>query len=129
MITPVVNKAKPIMETKKIGDLAQAYQISMAMHNAGSPISMMANVHCAAATENFIALEHHSVDLKWWEDLVDGIAKPIVQNGFITVPNTPGLGISLNEDAVKEHLNPEDPGYFQPTTEWDKEHAFDWIWS
>ena len=129
VIHPDLVTAGGIMETKKIGDLAQAYQISMAMHNAGSPISIMANVHCAAATENFIALEHHSVDNKWWEDLVTGIPKPIVQNGFINVPNTPGLGVSLNEDAVKEHLNPEDPGYFQPTSEWDKEHAFDWIWS
>ena len=47
------------METKKIGDYAQEYGISMALHMAGTPISTMASVHCAAATENFIALEHH----------------------------------------------------------------------
>ena len=42
----------------------------MAMHFAGSPISFLANVHCAAATENFVALKHHSMDVPWWEDLV-----------------------------------------------------------
>ena len=42
----------------------------MAMHFAGTPVSFMANVHCAAATENFIALEHHSLDVPWWESLV-----------------------------------------------------------
>ena len=46
----------------------------MAMHFAGSPVSYMANVHCAAATENFIALEHHSLDVPWWETLVDDAA-------------------------------------------------------
>jgi len=38
----------------------------------------MANVHCAAATENFLVLENHSVEVPWWGDLVDGVEKPIV---------------------------------------------------
>ena len=58
----------------------------MAMHFAGTPISFMANVHCAAATENFVALEHHSLDIPWWEDLVTGIDKPIFNKGFVKVP-------------------------------------------
>ena len=62
----------------------------MAMHFAGTPISFMANVHCAAATENFLALEHHSLDVPWWDDLVHGPEKPIVKNGFVGVPDTPG---------------------------------------
>lgn len=37
----------------------------------------MANVHCAAATRNFLALENHSLDVPWWQDLVD---KPIIKN-------------------------------------------------
>ena len=56
--------------------------VAMAMHFAGTPVSFMANVHCAAATENFIALEHHSVDVPWWEDLVTGPEKPIFRNGL-----------------------------------------------
>ena len=64
----------------------------------------MANVHCAAATENFLVLENHSVDVPWWGDLVDGVEKPIVNKGFITVPDKPGLGVTLNEEVVKQHL-------------------------
>src|SRR5690606_18571131 len=52
-----------LLETKKIGDYAQENGIAMAMHFAGSPVSCLANVHCAAATENFLVLENHSVDL------------------------------------------------------------------
>jgi L-alanine-DL-glutamate epimerase-like enolase superfamily enzyme len=81
-----------ILETKKIGDAAQELGVPMAMHFAGTPVSCMANVHCAAATENFLVLENHSVDVPWWSDLVDGVEKPIVNKGFITVPDKPGLG-------------------------------------
>ncbi len=76
-----------ILETKKIGDAIQDYGIPMAMHFAGSPVSCMANVHCAAATENFLVLENHSVEVPWWSDLVKGVEKPIVNHGFITVPS------------------------------------------
>ncbi len=116
-----------ILETKKIGDAIQSYGVPMAMHFAGSPISCMANVHCAAATENFLVLENHSVDVPWWSDLVEGVEKPIVNHGFVAVPNGPGLGVTLNDEVVKQHLL--EPGYFEPTPEWDKEHSHDRLWS
>ncbi len=66
----------------------------MAMHFAGSPVSFMANVHCAAATENFVALEHHSMDVPWWESMVTTTGGgPIVEKGFAVVPDAPGLGV------------------------------------
>jgi hypothetical protein len=50
------------------------------------------------------------------------------EEGFIPVPNGPGLGIELNEDAIKSQL--DDPGeYFAPTPEWDNERAWDRLWS
>lgn len=127
IIHPDLATAGGILETHKIGDMAQEYGVAMAMHFAGSPISCFANVHCAAATENFLVLENHSVDIPWWNDLVEGVEKPIVNHGFIAVPEKPGLGIALNDDAVKQHLR--DPGYFEPTPEWDKERSWDRLWS
>ena len=129
VVHPDLATSGGILETKKVGDFAQEHGISLALHMAGSPVAAMASVHCAAATENFIALENHSVDLGWWDDLVVGVDKPIIQNGYIPVPQGPGLGIELNEEVVKEHLRPEDPGYFEPTPEWDKEYAWDRLWS
>ena len=116
-----------ILETKKIGDAIQSYGVPMAMHFAGSPVSCMANVHCAAATENFLVLENHSVDVPWWSDLVEGVEKPIVNHGFVTVPDGPGLGVTLNDEVMKQHLL--EPGYFEPTPEWDKERSHDRLWS
>jgi L-alanine-DL-glutamate epimerase-like enolase superfamily enzyme len=99
----------------------------MAMHFAGSPVACMANVHCAAATENFLVLENHSVDIPWWSDLVEGVDKPIIRRGFIPVPDKPGLGITLNEEVIRQHL--AEPGYFEPTPQWDHERAWDRLWS
>jgi L-alanine-DL-glutamate epimerase-like enolase superfamily enzyme len=128
MIHPDLASAGGILETKRIGDYAEEKGISMALHWAGSPISLMANVHCAAATQNFIALEHHHVDDATFEDLAAGIKKPILDNGFINVPETPGLGIDLNEKAVREQLRKGEE-YFAPTPQWDNEQSWDRTWS
>lgn len=57
------------------------YGIPMAMHYAGAPIGVLASVHCAAATENFRACENHSLDVPWWQDLVESIEKLAHQQG------------------------------------------------
>jgi L-alanine-DL-glutamate epimerase-like enolase superfamily enzyme len=128
MVHPDLATAGGIMETKKIGDYAEQHGIAMAMHFAGTPVSFMANVHCAAATENFIALEHHSVDIDWWEDMVTGIEKPLHIDGFAHVPEGPGLGIELNMDVIKEHLG-RNQELFAPTDEWNRRGSNDRLWS
>jgi L-alanine-DL-glutamate epimerase-like enolase superfamily enzyme len=125
MIHPDLATSGGLLETKKIGDYAMERGIGMAMHFAGSPISFMANVHCAAATENVIALEHHSLDVPWWGDLVT--PTPVIEKGFAIVSDRPGLGVEPNEEAVRKHLR--EPGYFEPTPEWDKERSWDRLWS
>ena len=127
IIHPDLATSGGILETKKIGDAAQEYGVPMAMHFAGSPICCMANVHCAAATENFLVLENHSVDVPWWNDLVEGVEKPIVNKGYITVPDKPGLGVTLNEEVVRQHL--QEPGYFEPTPQWNAPQGNDRLWS
>ena len=127
MIHPDLASAGGILETKRIGDYAEEQGVAMALHFAGTPVSCMANVHCAAATQNFLALENHSVDVPWWDDLVSGVSKPIVQQGYIPVPVSPGLGVELEEDVVKDHLRDSD--YFEPTSDWDKRDSWDRDWS
>ena len=127
-IHPDLATSGGILETHKIGDAAMEYGVPMAMHYAGLPIGCMASVHCAAATENFLALENHSLDVPWWQDLVEGIDKPIINKGYITVPDKPGLGVTLNEDQVRQHLAPGS-GFFESTSEWDKERSWDRTWS
>jgi L-alanine-DL-glutamate epimerase-like enolase superfamily enzyme len=129
MLQPDLVTAGGILETHKIGDAIQEYGVPMVMHMAMSPVACFANVHCAAATENFLVLENHAVDRPAWGDIVDGVPKPILQKGFIPVPEGPGLGITLNEEAIKKQLT--EPGYFEPTPQWDapKVRINDRLWS
>jgi L-alanine-DL-glutamate epimerase-like enolase superfamily enzyme len=129
VIHPDLATSGGIMETKRIGDLAQEHGVSMALHMAGTPISTMASVHCAAATENFIALEHHFSTIPFWDSFIDGVPKPLIQHGYIPVPETPGLGFEINEEVIKEHLIASDKGFFEPTPEWDVAHSHDRLWS
>jgi len=131
IVHPDLASSGGLLETKRIGDYAEEFGIAMAMHQAGTPVSFMANVHCAAATQNFLSLEHHSVDIPWWEDLVkttDG--RKLIDKGYAQVPLTaPGLGIELNEDVLKQHLKPTDKSYFAPTSEWDDKRSHDRTYS
>ena len=128
IVHPDLATSGGLLETKKIGDYAEEKGVAMAMHFAGTPISFMANVHCAAATQNFMALEHHSVDLDYWEDLVKADHQ-LIEKGFAIVPEAPGLGVELNEEVAKKHLDPENDGFFEPTPEWDKIRSWDRLWS
>lgn len=131
IIHPDLVSSGGLLETKRIGDYAEEKGIAMAMHQAGTPVSFMANVHCAAATQNFLALEHHSVDVTWWESLVkttDG--RKLIDKGFAPVPLTaPGLGIELVDEEVKKHLHATDNSYFAPTKEWDEKRSHDRTYS
>ena len=120
-----------ILETKKICDMAQEAGVAMAFHMAMSPIAALAAVHCAAASENFMVLENHSVDeIGIWSQMVDGLPVPLIQDGYIQVPEGPGLGFTdVNEEVLRSHLNPKDPGYFEATHDWDAETAHDRLWS
>jgi L-alanine-DL-glutamate epimerase-like enolase superfamily enzyme len=128
MVHPDLATAGGILETKRIGDYAEEHGVPMALHFAGSPVSFMANVHCAAATQNFVALENHSVDVPWWENLVTGLDKPLMRDGFVRVPEKPGLGVELNEEVIRNHLK-EDSGYFEPTPDWNEDRSNDRLWS
>jgi L-alanine-DL-glutamate epimerase-like enolase superfamily enzyme len=130
VIHPDILSSGGILETKKIGDMAQEHGVAMALHMAESPVACMAAVHVAAATESFVALENHSVDDPRWNLLVNGLPNPIIQRGFIDVPETPGLGIaSLNDEVLAEHLDPNDPDLWSPTDAWDNEFSHDRLWS
>ncbi|MFV0413063.1 MAG: mandelate racemase/muconate lactonizing enzyme family protein, partial [Oscillospiraceae bacterium] len=130
VVHPDVLTAGGILETKKIGEFAWENGVATALHMAESPIGCMAAVHAAAAMPQILAVEFHSVDVPWWNDLVTGLPKPLVQNGFIHLPEAPGLGIEgLNEELIAQNLHPNIPGMWEPTTQWDNEWSNDRLWS
>ncbi len=125
---PDIGPCGGCLEMKKVGDLAMEHGIGMMLHNAGLPPMMMACVHTAAATENFTALEHHHVDDEWYDGLYANIQQPLVKDGYIEVPNGPGLGVEMDMEAVRRQSR-EEEGWFEPTDEWNDERSHDRLWS
>lgn len=113
IVAPDICDVGGLAEAKWIAEFADLYGVLIAPHFLGLPIAFMANVHAAAAMPlNFIAFEHHMADVPWWEDLVKGVEKPLIKDGFVRVPDTPGLGIELEEKVVRKHLA-EGETYFE----------------
>jgi L-alanine-DL-glutamate epimerase-like enolase superfamily enzyme len=131
IVHPDLATSGGILETKKIGDYAEELGVAMAIHQAGTPVSFMADVHCAAATQNFLVCEHHNIDVPWWEGLVNSTdSRQLITKGFANVPlAAPGLGIELNDEEVKKHLSRDSNGYFEPTPEWNSTRSHDRLWS
>jgi L-alanine-DL-glutamate epimerase-like enolase superfamily enzyme len=130
IIHPDLVSAGGILETKKITDYAEEVGIPAAFHTNSTPVALMANVHCAAASENFLVLEHHNADNPWWGELVKMTgSQPMITKGFANVPlDSPGLGIELNDDNVKARMR-KDSKYFDPTPEWDSiGPSYDKLW-
>lgn len=117
IIHPDLLTSGGMLETKRIADYAERHGLPTALHFAGSPIAFMANVHCAAAIPSFVALEHHGLDLPFWESLVTGLPADYMQDGYVRVPDKPGLGVDLNYEGIEANLR--FPGLFEPTDEWN----------
>jgi galactonate dehydratase len=104
VIQPDVSKTGGLLETRKIAAMAEVYSIPIAPHGVASPLGTMAAAHVAATTPNFMLLEFtHYIDKPY-----TSLTGPVnLEDGWLDVPTAPGLGIALNEDAVKERTDPE----------------------
>ncbi len=100
-LAPDVPKTGGIAETKKIADMAETYYQTLVPHNIGSPVATVATAHVGATVPNFYGVEYHAREVSWWEDLVVG--DDLIQDGTMTVPDAPGLGIELDWDVVEAH--------------------------
>jgi L-alanine-DL-glutamate epimerase-like enolase superfamily enzyme len=98
-----------IMELKWVAEYADMHGILIAPHGIGDgPIGLGALLQVSATLpQNYIAFELPNVGAEW-DGLVKGIPKNAVKDGFIEVPDKPGMGIKLNEQAVRKRLNEEE---------------------
>ena len=89
-------------QSKKVGDLAEVYQLNVAPHNYYSHLATFASASLCAVLPNVRIMETDIDDVSWKDDLVTNV--PDIKNGYMTVPTGPGWGTELNESAVREHL-------------------------
>ena len=108
VLAPDVQKLG-IWECRKLSDLADMHHVNLTWHNISGPIGTMAGVHLCAATPNVIALEWHAASVPFFDQLVKSSRGPMIEQGKIRVPDEPGLGIELDEDAAYKYRKPGEP--------------------
>jgi galactonate dehydratase len=89
-----------VLTLKKIAALAESQYILIAPHNPMSPLATAINVHFAASTPNFYILEYAAPDSGARKNV---LKEPLMVNkdGYVDIPNKPGWGMELNEEAFK----------------------------
>lgn len=98
-----VRNAGGLLEAKKIADLADLYYLPVAAVSTGTPVALLATAHWAAAVRDFLACEVAAGHGNWLDDVIvrEG---PLVRDGYLAVPDQPGLGVELNKEVVKANL-------------------------
>jgi galactonate dehydratase len=108
VIMPDLPKCGGLSEGRKIANMAEVYYIPLAPHNVCGPLGTIASCHACATVPNFLVLEWHWVDRPHWHELVEA-DPPLIQDGYISLPDGPGLGIELNEDAARRYARADRP--------------------
>ena len=97
-------------QSKKIGDLAEVFQLNVAPHNYYSHMSTYVSAALCAALPNVRIMEIDIDDVPWKDELTTAV--PDIKDGYMTVPGGPGWGIDLNEEVARAHpWNPAKSGY------------------
>lgn len=100
-IQPDISHAGGIMELKKIAAEAECRYIPFAPHNPSGPVANAATLQLAANTPNFCILEIMYSDVEWRKDITNESLE--YKDGYITIPDKPGLGIEVNEEECLKH--------------------------
>lgn len=99
ILQPALGRAGGIWEGKKIATLAEVYNAQIAPHLYAGPVEWAANVHLAASIPNILMCE--CIETPFHDNLIKGSIR--VEDGYITPPTTPGLGIDVDEALARAH--------------------------
>ena len=106
IIQPDPSHSGGITETRKIAAMAEAYDVALALHCPLGPIALAVNLQLDAVCYNaFIQEQSLGIHYNKGNDILDYITNPEVfayEDGFVSIPDGPGLGVEINEEYVRE---------------------------
>jgi len=113
IIMPDIHKCGGLSEGKRIAEMAHTYYVPVAPHAQASPLGMMAAAHMLVTIPNYLVYEWHwsHPASRWqlWKDYVK--EGDIIVKGHISPPDRPGIGVEMNEEAVKKSMRPGMPWF------------------
>ena len=112
IIQPDIQKVGGLSEGRKVANLAQISYVPVAPHCVVSPIGVMSTAHVCASIPNFLVCEWHWINFPdlWKSWVKEG---EIIQKGYVTVTDKPGIGVEMNEDIARRAQIPATT-WFEP---------------
>ena len=101
ILMPDLKYCGGMLELKKIAAMAEAAGVTVAPHGPASPLGNVAAAHVCVGMPNFQILEYAYGEVPWRAELIDPSER--LEEGYLTLSDRPGLGISLNERTVSQH--------------------------
>ena len=101
VLMPDIKHVGGYAELQRIAALAEPWQVHVAPHNPSGPVAAAASVQACATLSNFLILEYAWGEVPYRASLIDPPER--IEDGYLAVPDGPGLGVYLNEAAVAEH--------------------------
>lgn len=112
ILQPDFQKVGGLSEARRVANLAQIYYVPLAPHCVVSPVGMMSTAHACVSFPNFLACEWHWINhLDLWKNWVK--EGEIIQKGYVTPSDKPGLGVEMNEEVARKAQIPG-TGWFEP---------------
>ena len=102
IVQPDITHFGGLTLTRRLAAWADVYNVLLAPHNVGGPVSTAAALHVAACTPNFMIQEHFNDFADSWVKQA-AVGVPEVVDGYFSLPTAPGLGVELNESVFSEH--------------------------
>lgn len=99
ILQPALGRAGGIWEMKKVSAIAEVYNAQMAPHLYAGPVEWAANIHLGVSIPNLLMAE--TIETPFHDQLIKGSIR--VEDGFITAPTAPGLGIDVDEALARAH--------------------------
>jgi galactonate dehydratase len=124
IVQPDPINAGGLAETRRIAEMAHAFNIVVAPHNPNGPVALAQAVHVCAAISNFLILESPGQE-EFIPLAGQAVLEPLVEtDGTVELPAKPGLGVALNKEGMarRERERPVDALSGSPGRRWGAPH-------
>jgi L-alanine-DL-glutamate epimerase-like enolase superfamily enzyme len=108
ILAPDIQKVGGLGETRRIAAYADVHSRPLAPHNIAGAIGTLASAHVCASIPNFLALEWHAASVPFFDGLVD-LGRPLIVEGYVELPDAPGIGAEPDLDACRPYARPGEP--------------------
>ncbi len=108
ILAPDIQKVGGLSDTRRIAAYGDIKSRPLAPHNIAGPIGTLASAHVCASLPNFLALEWHAASVPFFDELVT-LDRPVIEDGYVTLPDGPGIGAELDVEVARRYARPGEP--------------------